>query len=390
MRFNINAKSIRFKIWIYMLIFTVVIMFLMWVLQILFINNYYDEMKKDNIKDIAVQISSAYKTNGLKSAIEEAKSVSNGTDLFVVIEKDGERKFPSVKDSLYSYEMGEIQTIFKNREDEQQRPEASKESSEPVAVEGQLENKSSHRSTYYYVELLDKSKEQTVTPEDETVDQGTDESGSANQDLEKEKINGTVLYIVSPVYPVESTINIMQQQLAYVTFIALILAFFVALLLTRRISKPITDITVNARKLSDGQYGINFPVGTSYSEITNLAETLNKMSNELERSAMMQRDIMANVSHDLRTPLTMISSYAEMIRDLSGDNPEKRNEHLNVIIEESARLNSLVNDMLALSGMQAGTLTMDIRPFNIYDAVDSILAPYRVLEEKEGYTVNFN
>ena len=115
-----------------------------------------------------------------------------------------------------------------------------------------------------------------------------------------------------------------------------------------------------------------------------------KMSNELERSSMLQRDLMANVSHDLRTPLTMIKSYAEMIRDLSGDIPEKRNAHLDVIIEESDRLNSLVNDMLALSAMQAGTLSMDIISFNIHDAVDSILAPYRVLEEKEGYTVHFN
>ena len=63
----------------------------------------------------------------------------------------------------------------------------------------------------------------------------------------------------------------------------------------------------------------------------------------------MRRDLMANISHDLRTPLTMVKAYAEMIRDLSGDDPEKRNEHLEIIIEESDRLAALVNDIMDLT-----------------------------------------
>jgi signal transduction histidine kinase len=182
----------------------------------------------------------------------------------------------------------------------------------------------------------------------------------------------------------------MQKQLGYVMFISLILAIFFAALLSRRITKPITDITSSAHKMAEGQFGVRFSMESSYSELQELAVTLEKMSSEMERSSMMQKDLMANVSHDLRTPLTMIKSYAEMIRDLSGDNPEKRNAHLEVIIDESDRLNQLVNDMLALSRMQSGAMEMNIQPFNIYDAVETILAPYRVLEEKEGYTVNFN
>ncbi|MDD6881571.1 MAG: histidine kinase dimerization/phospho-acceptor domain-containing protein, partial [Firmicutes bacterium] len=62
--------------------------------------------------------------------------------------------------------------------------------------------------------------------------------------------------------------------------------------------------------------------------------------------------MIANVSHDLKTPLTMIRSYAEMIRDLSGDIPKKRNNHLQVIIDETDRLNRLVSDMATVSAMQ--------------------------------------
>ena len=110
----------------------------------------------------------------------------------------------------------------------------------------------------------------------------------------------------------------------------------------------------------------------------------------MERSSNLQRDIVANVSHDLRTPLTMVKSYAEMIRDLSGDNPEKRNAHLQIIIDEADRLNSLVNDLMTLSDVQAGTLQLNIERFRIKGLFDSVLQPYGVLQQKEGYSIVFN
>ncbi len=63
---------------------------------------------------------------------------------------------------------------------------------------------------------------------------------------------------------------------------------------------------------------------------------------------------MANVSHDLRTPLTIIKSYAEMIRDLSGKDDQKRTLHTNVIVDEADRLSMLVNDILDLSKLESG------------------------------------
>lgn len=372
---KINVRSIRFRIWTLLLLFTLVIMLLMWLLQILFINTYYEDMKIDNTKDAAAVISSAYKSGGLKAAIKEAKSASDGNDIFIVLTKNGERKYPAVDNSTYAYELSEIESSFISRKTNKN------------AAEGTIESSGTERSIYYYAEDLDATDEKTITPKDETDIQ----SEPQDSDTSVPQVQtGTILYVLSPLYPVSSTISIMQKQLGYVMFISLVLAILFAVVLSRRISKPITDITSSANKLAEGQYGVSFPADSNYSEIHDLAETLNKMSGELERSAMMQKDLMANVSHDLRTPLTMIKSYAEMIRDLSGDNPEKRNAHLEVIIEESDRLNTLVNDMLALSAMQSGTMGMDIQPFNIYNAVQSILAPYRVLEEKEGYTVNFN
>ena len=128
--------------------------------------------------------------------------------------------------------------------------------------------------------------------------------------------------------------------------------------------------------------------GGDYKELKDLAATLNQTASDLKASDALQKDLIANVSHDLRTPLTMIKSYAEMIRDLSGDIPEKREEHLGVIIQEADRLDDLVGDILTLSKMQAGVVEMDMEDFDLQEAGESVLSTYMVMEQ-EGFTLNY-
>ena len=193
-----------------------------------------------------------------------------------------------------------------------------------------------------------------------------------------------IVYIFSPLWPVSSTIKILTNQLIYITIISFILAFLISLYLSTRISRPIRKINKDAKRLAAGEYGIVFS-GGHYSELVDLTDTLTKASIELEKSDMLQKDLVANVSHDMKTPLTMIKSYAEMIRDLSGDNPEKREEHLQVIIDEADRLNVLVNDMLTMSKLQSGKLALEKSVFNLTETVEGILHTYIILEEENGY-----
>lgn len=192
-----------------------------------------------------------------------------------------------------------------------------------------------------------------------------------------------VMYIFSPLYPVKSTVSILRVQLIYITIIATLLALALALYLARRISRPIKNITHSAAEMGKGHYGIKFQ-GGHYSEITDLANTLTNASRELEKTDMYQKDLIANVSHDLRTPLTMIKSYAEMIRDLSGNNPKKRDAHLAVIIDETDRLNILVNDMLNLSRMQNRTIPLERTNFDLKATAESLLASYDLLADRKS------
>ena len=175
----------------------------------------------------------------------------------------------------------------------------------------------------------------------------------------------------------------------YITIISSLLALALALYLANRISKPIKRITNSAAEMGRGNYSVKFE-GGHYTEITDLADTLTNASQELEKTDMYQKDLIANVSHDLRTPLTMIKSYAEMIRDLSGDNPVKRDAHLHVIIEEADRLNVLVDDMLNMSRMQSKKIVLERHDFDIKSAAGSLLSSYDILVEQEGYKFTFN
>jgi signal transduction histidine kinase len=188
--------------------------------------------------------------------------------------------------------------------------------------------------------------------------------------------------------PVGSTVKILKQQFIYVTCILILIGIIISIIIANSIAKPIVNITHSADKLAKGDYSAEFDGGI-YKETHMLANTLNYASNEISKVDTMQRDLIANISHDLRTPLTMVKAYAEMIRDLSGNNPVKREEHLNIIIEETDRLALLVSDMLDLSKMENGNIKLNYSHMNVTAKLREIIDRYKGVSEKNGYTIVF-
>ena len=193
------------------------------------------------------------------------------------------------------------------------------------------------------------------------------------------------LILNTPLAPVSATVSIIRRQLIIITILLGLIAVIISMIVSDRLSKPIVRVTKDAEQLAHGNYDIQFD-GSGYDEAERLAETLTYASREINRVDTMQRDLIANASHDLRTPLTMLKAYAEMIRDLSGDNPVKRNEHLQVIIEETDRLTALVNDILDLSKYENGKMTLERSEFDMEERLNEIVDRYRGLSEVSGYT----
>ena len=117
-----------------------------------------------------------------------------------------------------------------------------------------------------------------------------------------------------------------------------------------------------------------------------LNDTLNYAKTELAATEKLQRELIANISHDLRTPLTMITGYGEVMRDLPGENTP---ENIQIIIDEATRLSTLVNDLLDLSKLQSGALQAEKKVFCLTDSVKAIFDRYAKLVEQDGFNISF-
>ena len=194
-----------------------------------------------------------------------------------------------------------------------------------------------------------------------------------------------LLLLNTNITPIDATVDTLRVQLVYITGILVVLALALALFISKKISKPIIQINDTAHELAKGKYDIEFE-GKGYLEIIELNNTLNYAARELSKVEKLRRELIANVSHDLKTPLTMITGYSEMMRDLPGENTP---ENVQIIIDEATRLNTLVNDLLDLSKLQAGTIQLNPSLFNLTESVREILKRYEKLTEQEGYEISF-
>lgn len=200
--------------------------------------------------------------------------------------------------------------------------------------------------------------------------------------------DGTEIMVISDVRvtPLDSTVKILKHQLKFSTVIALIFSLIISYFVAKKISKPIVKINKAALNLAHGNFETSF-TSKGYREIEELGETLNFASSELAKVDRYRTELLANVSHDLRTPLTMIEGYAEMMRDIPGENTP---ENAGIIIDETRRLTDLVNNILDLSKYRSGISEVKAETVNITELLEDIKKRYSELLKNDGYTVILN
>ena len=325
------------------MIFVVLILIFLWTFQVLFLNKYYEWVKNKDIKEVAEKISKA---------------------------KNNEELQRIVNNSVYD----------KN-----------------ICVEITNDNNSIYKSNYLSRGCLD-GKEKVFYKE-EFIESNKDKDSF---ELINPRFNNKTLvyalkldsnlyaFVNTSLDPIDSTVTILKDQLIYVSIVVLILSFLVAYFISKHISNPIVKINKAARQIAKKDFNVVFDPEADIDEINELAKTLNYARDELQKTDELRRDLMANVSHDLKTPLTMIKAYAEMARDLNKNNIRKRNDNLNVIIDEVDRLTILVNDILTLSSMESIIEKLDYSTFDLVELINNILKKYEYLKDLENYKFIFN
>ena len=197
---------------------------------------------------------------------------------------------------------------------------------------------------------------------------------------------GGYLLLNSIITPLDSTVATLRTQLMLITIIVLLGATLLAMLISRKVTRSIVETSEAAHSLSRGQYEIP-PHGCEYREMAELNGTLVYAAKELSQVENLQHELIANISHDLRTPLTLIKGYAETVRDLTGDNKEKRDEQLSVIVDETDRLSGLVNSVMELSKYSSGTEKLNPVQFDLAQLCDEVAYRYQNICEQSGYTL---
>ncbi len=334
MKFRKN--NIKTKTWLYLALFSVAILTFLWFFQVVFLDTYYERYKSKQLIETLSEIKIHYDNDSLD---------------FIAHDSGVCIQITNTSGITYSSSMYNRGCIIKNFENSDYIKDFI--NSEQNFKAYKIINPQFNNKTIVYALRLQ---------------------------------TGIYAFVSASLEPLDSTITILTSQFVYVTLLVLVLSFLIAYFISKRLSKPIIEINRNAKELSKRNFDVQFSETFDIEEIDELAKTLNHTKDELSKTENLRREILANISHDLKTPLTMIKAYAEMLRDLQME-PSKQAENLNVIIDETDRLNILVNDILEVSKLQARTSELEYKEFDISEFIESILKKYAIYE-KEGYTIS--
>lgn len=343
--------GISWRLFGVLLVFIIVTLLIIWIFQVVLLNKFYEKSKIDEFKDT-------------DSAI--VATLENRSDL---------------ENTVYSYSVKykECIRVFKVKNNI-----ATEIISSDVNFGCVIHHISMNELSNLYTKAL--SNNGIFIKTMKSSENTPSEIGTIYVSIQKLESGAEYVIILnSELVPLSATVSTLERQFGWITCILIICTVFIVILLSRLICAPMERMSVSARKLAKGDYGERF-VGGRYREAQELADALNYASEELQKNDNLQKELVANISHDLRTPLTMIKGYGEVMRDIPGENTP---ENIQVIIDETERLSALVNDMLDLSKIQSGARKPEMSLFNLTETVREVMSRYVKLSEKDGYHISF-
>lgn len=340
---KLKTRSLRANLLIYFLIFSAIILSFLYFFQIVFFNTYYKINRTNILEQTVSQIEKNYNK---KNKEEILNTLSFDNEVCIQIMDD---------DNLIYYSDYYRHCAGKDDEGLKEIKEEFMDSGKKYLKLEFINNAFNNKSLVY-----------------------------------GKKINDDIyLFANASLQPMDKSISLLKSQFIYVAITVLFLSFIISYYFSKRIADPIIKINTAAQKLGTKSSEAKFVCNTEVYELKELADTLNEAAKELSKTDELRREFLANVSHDLKTPLTMIEAYAASARDLNYNNKKKRERDLNIIIDEAERLNMLVNDILLLSKMENKTTKLNIEEIYIKAFISTILERFAIYKN-DGYTFEFD
>ncbi|GKX65384.1 HAMP domain-containing sensor histidine kinase [Inconstantimicrobium mannanitabidum] len=361
--------SIKWNIFAYLSIFTGVMIVFLWFFQTVFLDDFYKTIKSSKIKSCAETVAENIDSSDLSNIM---LSLSRQNDISIKItDKNGV--------SLDSIGVGPNSIIdrLSNEEIGAYYSKAEKNGGTSLQTFSEESFKINFKKPMDDMNFQDNNRPPDNRKKMESM---------LYVDIVSKKDGAKVMILVhSTITPLDATVETLRTQLIFITVIFMMLSIALAVFISKKISNPIVKINDSAKELAKGKYDTKFE-GTGYKEITELNSTLNYAANELSKVDGLRKELIANISHDLRTPLTLITGYSEVMRDLPGENSP---ENIQIIIDEAKRLTSLVNDILDISKFESGTQEIELSEFNLTESIRNMINRYGKFTEQKGYNISF-
>lgn len=359
MRLRMNKLHLKWRIFGFIFGFCALLLLILWLFQIVFLDSFYQSIKVMEIKKNLNVIVNNIDNKNISDLIE---SISENGEIYIEISSLDGTKILSSSDTKYKVPLEDKLTMISSAENNNNEFYKHINSSPP---EKPADNKS-------FIGTISPNMQPTQS--------------LAYLKLVKSSSGKTLAVFVNAVIsPVNATVTTLRYQLYFITVIMLLLSVLLALIISKRISKPIEEVNKSAKVLAGGSYDIHFE-GKGFLEIEELSNTLNTAAAELNKVETLRRELLANISHDLRTPLSLIYSYAEMIHDFPD---EVTPDQTQIIMDETQRLKTLVNDLLDISKLESGTQELSVSKYNLTESIRATTERIAELVKKNGYHLSF-
>ena len=222
--------------------------------------------------------------------------------------------------------------------------------------------------------------------------------------------NGEWFLLRTPLESIEKAVHLSNEFYIVVGAIVTLMAVLTITIISKRITEPIVQLNELSQRMANLDFDAKY-TGSAHNEIDQLGENFNRMSEELERTISelksanveLQKDVkkkeeidevrkefLNNVSHELKTPIALISGYAEGLKDNIAEDKESRDFYCDVIIDESNKMNNMVQKLLSLNRLEFGNDPTVMERFDIVSLVRGVVQGMKLLLDEKGAEVTFS
>lgn len=198
-------------------------------------------------------------------------------------------------------------------------------------------------------------------------------------------------WVVAVEWPKTEAMSVVSQvvtQLVAVAVVLLMLLVLLSVFLARKFARPLRELKLASEQIGQGQFNINLPTA-GQDEIGDLARSFGTMTEGLKELERLKDEFVFIAAHELRTPVTAIRGYAEMLTDNSKELSDQAKEFVLRLQQSGERLATLVNDLLEVARSQAGRLKVQTSPQDIVSVIQNTLAELKPLADEKHHTVVF-